>query len=408
MKKGFFYGWTIVSASFIIICITFGVRQTFSIFFKSILSEFGWDRTQISLALSISMIVSACLLPVVGKLVTRYGPKRIILTSILIVGFSTILLSKISNLWQYYLLYGLSGLGFSGAGIISNTVLVSRWFYKKRATALSIFMAGYPFSQIVLTPLSTYLVSVYGWRTSYLIYGSLFFAIALPIVIILVRDDPKELGLEIDGDSSLKPKKEVETSKKEVAIVDVLKTRTFKLLIVLYFLCGLTDIPITTHFVPFVLDIGLSAMTASNVLSLLGVFILVGTLISGPISEKFGRRNLIATMYIIRAFAILLIIGIPNITRLYAFTAPFGLVYFGMVPLIGVWLADLYGPLSLGKLNGIISLVHSIAAAIGTSLLGFIFDIQKNYYWGLFLHFPRHTYRNQIDPSKRPFLQYQP
>lgn len=384
MKRGYYYGWTIVFASFIILCITFGVQQTFTVFFNSILSEFGWDRTQISSALSISMIVSACLLPIIGKLVTRFGPKRIILTSISIVGLSTILLGTISNLWQYYLLYGLSGLGFSGAGLVPNTVLVSRWFYKKRATALSIFMSGYPFSQIVLTPFSTYLVSVYGWRTSYVIYGSLFFIIALPIAIFLVRDDPKELSLKIDGDSSLKLKKEFETSK-EVAILDVLKTRSFKLLITLYFLCGLTDIPITTHLVPFALDLGLSAMTASNILSLLGLFILIGTIISGPISEKFGRRNLIAVMYLIRAFSILLILGIPNITQLYAFTVPFGLVYFGMVPLIGAWLADLYGQLSLGKLKGIISLMHSIAAAIGTFLLGFIFDLQKNYFWGLLL-----------------------
>lgn len=385
MKKGTFYGWTIVFASFIVICITFGVQQTFSVYFTPILSEFGWDRTQISLALSISMIVSACLLPVVGKLVTRYGPKKIILISIPIVGLSTILFSTISNLWQYYLLYALSGLGFSGAGMIPNIVLVSRWFYKKRATAMSIFMSGYPLSQIVLTPFSTYLVSVYGWRTSYIIYGSLFFAIALPIVMILVRDDPKELGLEIDGEPSLNQKKEIKTSTMEVSIVDVLKTRSFQLLIALYFLCGLTDIPLTTHLVPFVLDLGFSEITASNVLSLIGVFILIGTIISGPISDKFGRKNFIASMYIIRAFSILLVLGSPNIIRLYAFTAPFGLVYFAMVPLIGAWLADLYGQLSLGKLNGIIALIHSIAASLGALFLGFIYDLQESYYWGLFL-----------------------
>ncbi|UCH02178.1 MAG: MFS transporter [Candidatus Bathyarchaeota archaeon] len=384
MKKGTFYGWTIVAASFIVLCITFGVQQTFSVYFKPILSEFGWDRTQISLALSISMIVSACLLPVIGKLVTKYGPKKIILVSIPIVGLSTILFSMISTLWQYYLLYALGGLGFSGAGLIPNTVLVSKWFQKKRATAMSIFMSGYPLSQIVLTPFSTYLVSVYGWRTSYVIYGSLFFAIALPIVMILVKDDPKELGLEIDGEPTLNQPKVVKTST-EVSIVDVLKTRSFQLLIAVYFLCGFTDIPVTTHLVPFVLDTGFSVTTASNVLSLIGVFILFGTIISGPISDKFGRKNLITSMYIIRAFSILLLLGTPNLIRLYAFTIPFGLVYFSMVPIIGAWLSDSYGQLSLGKLNGIIALIHSSAASIGAIFLGFTYDLQESYYWGLVL-----------------------
>jgi len=168
-----------------------GVNLTFSVYFSSVLTEFGWNRASVSLALSIFMLVSAVTIPIFGKLIDKYGPKRVILACVPLMGLSTLLLGRTNSLLEYYLLYGLGGISFSGAGFLPTTVLVARWFYKKRTIAMSTFLSGYPFSQIVLVPLSSYLITTYGWRTSYIIFGSIFLAIILPLLFFFLKENLK-------------------------------------------------------------------------------------------------------------------------------------------------------------------------------------------------------------------------
>ena len=380
-----YYGWIIVLLCFLLLFVVSGVNQTFSVYFSSVLTEFGWNRASVSLALSIFMLVSAVTIPIFGKLIDKYGPKRVILACVSLMGLSTLLLGRTNSLLEYYLLYGLGGISFSGAGFLPTTVLVSRWFYKKRTIAMSTFLSGYPFSQIVLVPLSSYLITTYGWRTSYIIFGSIFLAIILPLLFFFLKENPEELGLKMDGETSIKQIKHSKGSEIKVEFTEAIKTPSFLALMAVLILCGITDVPITAHFAPFVRDLGFSSFTAVTVFSLMGVFVFMGTIVMGPISNRFGRKKPISTLYLIRSFSLLLILGHPDINRLYASAILFGFSYFSMSPLISAWLADNYGSLALGKLRGITLLIHSISASVGTFFLGFVFDVYTSYYWGIFV-----------------------
>lgn len=382
-KRPFFYGWVIVATCLISVFVAASISQTFSVYFLPISDEFGWDRAQVSLALSVNMLVTALFSTLAGKLATMYGPKKVILAGISMMALSAVLLSGMRSLWQYYLLTGLGGVGFCFSGIVPGTVLIARWFHKRRATAISVFLLGLPLSQIVLVPLSTYFMTVYGWRFSYIFYGLLFVAVT-PMIFILLRDNPEPLSLEVDGENSTKVSDRHALIEREVSILGALKTPSYSLLVFVHVLCGITDIPITAHFVPLILDDGYSLLTSANILSLIGVFMLLGTIVSGPISDKFGRKNVAVMLYGIRFISIYLLLGNPDIVGLYSFAFLFGFSYFGMVSIFGAWIADNYGTSSLGKLNGVISSVHAIASSMGIYFLGSVYDSYRNYYWGVF------------------------
>jgi MFS family permease len=115
---------------------TYGILFSIGLYFKPLETEFNWSRTQISIAISISMIVFGIFQPIVGRLIDKLGPKKVIASSVFILGLSLSLMSYISNLWEFYLVFGvLAGLGFSGSTVLSNSVIVSGWFTNRRGKA---------------------------------------------------------------------------------------------------------------------------------------------------------------------------------------------------------------------------------------------------------------------------------
>ncbi|MFQ5711357.1 MAG: MFS transporter [Candidatus Geothermarchaeales archaeon] len=390
--RKFFYGWIVLSSSFLTMFMVFGLRNTFGVFFNPFQMEFSWSRASISLAMSIGLMVSGLFLIVWGDLVDRFGPKRVILISVPIFGASLLLQGMITHIWHLYLLFGVvGGLGYAGAGLIANTALMARWFVKKRGFAMSLCQSGFPLGQLILVPIAAHLILTFGWRVAYVILGCLILVVLLPTVSILVKDDPEELGHLPDGEteeseSNLEQQGRTDPSiVMEMSAFEVVKTRSYLLLIPIYFICGFTDIPIATHLVPFALDMGLSEMMAANALGLVGGATLVGTVLMGRVSDRFGRKKPLAMMYALRWLSLLLLLGTRDAARLFVVVALFGFVFFSMVPLVSAWIGDMYGKSLIGKLFGSISLIHSVGAALGTYIDGVIFDLSKSYHYAFLI-----------------------
>jgi len=167
--------------------------------------------------------------------------------------------------------------------------------------------------------------------------------------------------------------------KSEVKLFKNLRAHSFLIFLVVYFICGFTDIPIVTHMAPFILEGGFDEMIAANILSLIGGTTLVGTLLFGFLSRKFERKLLLVTIYLIRALTFFILFDKPYMSFLIVFAIFFGLTQFSMVPLISAWIGDTYGQMYLGRLFGIITLLHALGASLGTILNGFIFDLTDSY-----------------------------
>jgi len=372
-----------VLCAFITIFMMCGVTYSFSVFLRPMMGELGWSASAVSSAMSINLVVSGLSLPIIGRFTDRYGPKVVILVTALTMGVSTILLSNISSILHLYLLYGvLVGVTYRNGGQIATASLVARWFTEKRGTAMGIFSSGFCLGQTVIIPLSMYLVLKFGWRTTWLILGALLLLTVVPLTQLLVRDNPSDFrnrSIEKTGGDE-------GTTVKATAILDALKTRSFLLLTAIYFLCGFTDIPVITHWVPISFEEGVLEVTAANAYGAMAVLMFVGTICIGPISDRFGGRVSLSALYLIRTVSFFLPLHLmQNLAFYYMFIIMFGFSYYAMTPVVSAFVGNIYGELSVGRLFGFLTLIHCVGAAVGTSFFGVVFDLSSSYSWAFII-----------------------
>src|SRR4030042_483555 len=192
-KLRFFYGYIMVILCFLIMMISFGLMDSFGVFVKPLLEEFGWARATTSAAYSLSFLIFGFVGILMGALTDRFGP-RVILTSCgLCLGLGYLLMSQVNSLWQLYLFEGIIiGIGMSAlyAPILS---LIARWFIQRRGLMTGIVLAGLGIGQLVAPPVISRLIFTYDWRLSYIFVGGA----ALLVMVIatqFLKRDPSVIG----------------------------------------------------------------------------------------------------------------------------------------------------------------------------------------------------------------------
>jgi len=199
----FFYGYVIVLAAFCSTVVVWGIFYSFGIFFEPILTEFGWSRAVTSGAYSLCMALHGLLAIGMGRLNDRFGPRLIITACGLFFGLGHLLMSQINAAWQLYLFYGvIVSIGLS-ASFVPITSTVARWFVKRRGMMTGVVVAGIGLGTMFIPPLVSQLISIYGWRTSYIIVG----VAALVLVTLaaqFLKRTPEQIGLSPYGKDEVK------------------------------------------------------------------------------------------------------------------------------------------------------------------------------------------------------------
>lgn len=377
----FFYGWAVVATSFLTLFLNYGIIFSMGLYFKPLIQEFGWSRASVSLIVSFMMLVFGFSQPIIGRLLDKYKPKRIIAASLLVMGVGLILSSRVSSFWQLYFTLGLlTGLGYSGASALSNAVLVSRWFSRKRGLALGISGSGVNAGQLVIIPLSMYLILAFDWRASLLLMGLLVLLVLLPSALLVFKNDPREINLAPDGDGALHSEaSSVSVSREGASFASALKTRSFWFLALAFFTCGFTAHGVFMHFPLFAMDLGVSEAKAANILAIVGAVSMLGVLAAGSLSDKLGSKNPLAAVYFMRGIAMLLLLQAKSEAMLYIFVLLFGFSYFATVPLTSKLVRDIYGQASMGAILGSIWFSHAMGQAFGPYLGGASFDAMHSY-----------------------------
>lgn len=383
----------IVGTSFLLAVFNMGIQGTFGNFIKPMSAEFGWDRATATLPVVVATLMSGIFQPVVGRLVDRYGPRRLITIGVPLLAASVMSVAWTQNIWYLTGVYGvLFALSTSCAGGIPNSTMNSHWFVRLRGRALGISNAGGGVGQMLIIPASMFLMMQTDWRTTHLIMGALVLVVGLPIAALILRNNPQEMGLLPDGD---KPVETSETAEEAAAppVRGPLEPATwhgafassqFWLLVSGFFVCGCSVIMVQTHFVPFATDRGLSPSVATNALGLLHGVNLVGLLLGGMISDRVGRKIPLAIIYFVRALAIAMLMVTDTPWMLYLFSVVAGLSWFASVPLTIALAGEIYGLRHMGTLVGFVFLSHQIGGAASTYLAGWLFDVTGSYN-GVFL-----------------------
>lgn len=273
-KPRFFYGYVVVVAAFIIQMAMFGPRSSFGVYFKPLITEFGWTRALLSGAFSISSIVQGLSGIVMGHFNDRFGPRVVITLCGFFTGLGYLLMSQTNTAWQLYLFYAvLVGIGMGGF-FVSLLSTVARWFVKRRSVMTGIALAGGGTGGLIVPPLVNWLISARGWRTSYIIMGALVLVIIV-LVAQFLRRDPAKMGLAPYGGNQ-GGEKEVHLDTEGLSLKEAVFTWQFWTAVVILFCMGFCMITMMVHIAPYATDIGISAATAANLLAVTAVLHVTG------------------------------------------------------------------------------------------------------------------------------------
>ncbi len=388
--KKIFYGWYLVAASWVT---AFLVSATaVGIFFKPLLDEFGWSRAQLSLVSSITMLVFAVLSPFLGRLIDRFGPRLMLLAA----AAAQILSSLTYGLAQSLPAVYLGRLLYELKPTHAAQILINQWFVKKRGRALGIIASGIPLGQLVLSPISQYLITSWGWRETFYFWAAVTAVIVLPM-LFFIKDRPRDKGLQPDGDAlftegheSLSNTAAAPQNRVGYNVKEALRQRSFWLLAATHIICGITCGLMGTHLVILATDLGYSAIIGASFLSVQGGISLLGVLVTGVISDRLSRKNVLSITHLIRSLGLWVMVvpllcGMNNLAVLYIAMVIFGFGWFTTSPLVAGLAADLFGNLRMGSLLGIMLSSHMIGMALGAYAGGLSFQITGSYHLILIL-----------------------
>jgi MFS family permease len=376
--------WIVLGALTLCLLASTGIRAVFGVYIKPMEAEFGWSRGALSMAAALSLLLLGAVGPFAGRLADRWGPRRVIVVALTVLGVGSILSSFVTKLWHIYLTAGvLMAAGAGGAALSTGSAVVARWFDKHRGVAMGLAAGGMSAGQLIVIPLATVLTFTYGWRSSFLWLGIGLLVTVVPIGAWLVRNTPEERGvraLGADGPVQTAAQQAAAQQAGRVSVSEAAQTLPFWLLMSTFFVCGYTSNGmVLTHFMPHAMDHNFTPMQASSALGVMGAMNIIGTIGSGWLCDRFGRRGPLATYYFIRGVSLLFLLYVWDLQSLHLWAAIFGLNYISTVPPTTTLTANIYGRFSVGELSGWIFFAHQVGAALGAALAGWIFEWTGSY-----------------------------
>jgi len=369
-RKGKRAGWLVVLAAFLGVMVSFGslLVFTFSVFLKPLSNEFGWSREAISSAFGIAALTIAVCSPGLGHLLDRFGPRRVIVPCMAVyaTAFTSLafLTPHLAHLYFVFLVIGIVGNGTTQMGYARA---VSSWFDDRRGMALALVMAGTGVGSIVLPPFAQHLISLYGWRTAYVVLGLLVFLFGLPLTALFVRE---------------KPGHRMESSNPKDAAGGVkrgLKSRAFWILVSSLFLSSISINGTLTHLSALLTDRHIPVQDAALSLSLLGAFSLCGRLITGYLLDKFFGPHVAFCLLAGSAAGILVVASASTAHAAYLASALIGIGLGAEADITPYLLTRYFGLSSFSTIYGFTWTAYAIAGAIGPVLMGRAFDLTGSY-----------------------------
>jgi sugar phosphate permease len=366
-QSGIHYGWLVVAVTFLALLVAAGIRVLPGIVIKPLEAEFGWDRAAISLAVAVSLLTYGLAGPLSGRLLDRFGPRLIMLGGLLLsmVGSAAMLL--MTSLLELNLWLGLVvGFGTGTLAVVMAATVANRWFVAKRGLVVGILGAGTSAGQFVFVPAMMALTLAFGWRAAVALGVIVLGLIVLPLIVLVMRDEPAEVGLAPYG-AEPATGTSGPVGGPLTPLSDAVRTGDFWLLAGSFFICGFTSNGlIGTHLIPHAVEHGFTENVAAGALAVLGAMNIVGTTVSGYLTDRFNPRRLLAWYYGFRAASLVLLPFVTDDLGLMAFAILFGLDYIATVPPTVALTADRFGRRSVGTVFGWIFCAHQVGAAIAS------------------------------------------
>lgn len=376
-KSEFRRGWSVLLGCFVGIGVSLVSLIYYSggIWIKPWQEEFGWTRAEIGLGQGLGTIAIVLGAPLAGLLIDRYGLRLMATGSLILYGAGIYFISTMSGeIWMFYILFFLMSLAALPSTPLGFTRAVNAWFDQNRGLALGISLTSTGVGGFLIPKLLTPYVAEQGWRSGFVVLA-IIVLIAIPIVYLLIRDQPKVD--EAEGASS--------TQEQEgITLKAASKTTSFWMLAVIFFLIAVAVLGLIPAFIPLLLDSGMSAATAGGLAAYLGLSVVIGRLGTGWLIDRIFAPYVLFGVFTIVALGCLAL-GVGGVKYAILGAIALGLAVGAEVDLIGYFTAKYYGLKHYGAIYGVMYSIFSLGAIISPVVAGAIWDKTGNYDLALYI-----------------------
>lgn len=378
-----FYGWYLVGALAVILFLSAGLGfYSQGVFVTPLEDEFGWSRGEISAAMAISTIVSGVSASVVGVLLGRVRVRVLMGFGAAWMAVTFGLLGLTPSLLFFYAMFFLMAAGRAGIMIVPTSVLVSRWFSRRRGLAMGAMTTGIGFGGLVMAPVTAALIGALGWRWAFGVLGVLIGVVALPLIALVVREWPADLGLQPDGDATpAGPSAGAAAGPVEPGwtLRQAWRTPAFIVVSLALGMVFFSQGAVLLHVAPFLEDRGISRQEAGFMLGFVSGVGVVGKLASGYLCDRVPARLVLASVFLMQALGLVIVLQTGNMAGVVAFVLVFGYAMGAVVALQPLVLASLFGSRGLPTIMGGTTVVTSLTSGFGPMLAGYIRDGTGSY-----------------------------
>jgi MFS family permease len=364
--------WFIAALAFLILGFGRGLTSSFGVFYVALLDTFGWSRAITAGVFSVVQIVDAIISPVVGHLLDRFGPKKVVGTGCALLAVGLFLSSRIHSLWEFYLYFGLvCALGLSFIGMVPHVVIISQWFTTKRASALGAVYAGTGVGILLLAPSIEWLISNTGWQRALEVLALIIAGVLLPIVWLFYRTGPHIAHRGEDN----------RAGNDWTAKLALRSMQFWLIFFARIFAAGGTTV-IVTHQVAHVVDIGYSRLYAATIFGLMGMTSTAGRAVFGYIADLSSKQaaytmNIATT--VVGVAALMLASDPSKPWLLYVYVICFGIGFGSRAVIFSALSADIFSGKGFGAIFGFSVVSVGVGGAWGSWLGGFFYDVSGSY-----------------------------
>ena len=371
-RRGIHYAWVIAAVTFLAMLTTSAALGLPGAMLQPLSREFGWTTDQLSSVFAVRFALYGLLGPFAAVFIGRFGLRTIMIIAASFIAVAMVLATQVTQLWQLFLLWGLVlGCGTGLTALVLGAMVANRWFTSNRGLVVGLFAASTATGQLIFLPLAAWMIEHMGWR--YAVIPVFIACVTVTVLATLfMRDHPGSIGLRAFGEPAGGP---AETPPARAAKLNFIgsfrmlkeasNNRTFWILAGTFFICGLsTNGLVQTHFISLCGDRGLSAVPAASVLAMMGAFDLVGTTLSGYLSDRYDNRKLLFWYYGLRGLSLFwLPFSTFTFYGLSIFAMFYGLDWIATVPPTVKLAAQEFGKEKASMIFGWVFAAHQLGAA---------------------------------------------
>jgi MFS family permease len=380
------YAFVVVGVIFLSLLVAAGLRATPGVLILPLEQAFGWSRGTISFSAAVGIFIYGLVGPFAAALMNGFGVRRVLICALALMSASTALSYFMTAPWQLFLTWGLlSGLGSGCVAIVLGATIVNRWFVTNRGLMMGLLTASTATGTLIFLPGLAAIAEAYGWQAVVLTV-SLACAVLIPLAWFLMPESPASIGvLPYGADPAAAPvppaKREGMVSAALGTLARAARTRTFWYLFATFFICGFTTNGLVgTHLISFCSDMGIPEVRAASLMAMMGLFDLVGTTLSGWLTDRFDPRKLLFMYYGLRGLSLM---ALPytnfSLVSLSFFAVFYGLDWIATVPPTLRLTTEAFGDRDAPIVFGWIAAGHQLGAACAAFFAGYMRGLEGNY-----------------------------